>query len=343
MRPLLILTLLIWLATAHAVRMNSIYQAEIPVQSQSASDRNHLLPQAFEQVLIKASGKSKILDNNPNLKSQLNHADSMMQAYSYIVDKNHFLLNVQFDSESINKLLEDTAEPIWGINRPLLVAWITSNNSHDKTEFIDSNSTNEISSALKQAANHRALPFLLPTMDMTDTDQVSVKNISQINLSQIKNASKRYAGDVILIGQILQPSPNQFSIQARMVQGDNQWNINVTGKTAADVSHALIDSATDTLAAQYATVVTNQVQDRLVLQIKNISKQEDYEQLMHYLQHLPSVASAEIENIDGMDVILNVSLHGTLDSFSKSILVGKKLIPLPSESGKNEFIYQWNQ
>lgn len=326
--------------TACAVQVNTLYQGEVPVASQSEADRVAKLPAALAQVFIKVSGNSHILDN-PAVQSHLNNknATGLMQEYSYSSAIPPYQLQVRFDVDGVNKILRDAAVSMWGVNRPLILAWVEYEIPNRVAEIIDTTSKNEIFTTIKNHANQRGLPILFPMMDMMDLNQVSVNQIVMMEIPNLQTAAKRYASDAILIVRVFQLTTG-FSAEAKLVLGANQWDFHILGKTIPDVLSALIDNVTDTLASRYGTVVTNTVQTQILLKVIGISQQDDFSHLMRYIQHLTPVASVQIEKITGSDVTLNISLRGTRESFMQILSTGNKLTAVPAPD--NNLIYQWN-
>lgn len=329
--------------TAIAVRVSTIYQGEIPVAAQSDAVKKQVLPQALNQVFIKVTGNSKILDNE-TLKSHLKDANSLVQEFGYAASNNPaqpFLLTIQFDSEGINKILRDAAAPIWGMNRPLILTWIEHETTNHPPEIIDSSSNNEIQSSLKQHANLRGVPIIFPVMDVSDLNQVSAHDIATADIPKLQNASKRYASDALLIAGVTQTTDG-FSAQGKLVLANNQWDVSVSGKTLTETMSALMDKVADTLAQQLATVVTNAEQGKLEIKVTGISQQDDFSQMMRYLQHLAPVSDVQIVEITGDNVTLNITLHSKRESFTQILALGNKLSPVQNQSNDQLLVYQWN-
>jgi hypothetical protein len=333
--------------SALAIKMDSLYKGTVPVTTQAVAERNQAIQQALTQVLIKVSGNTQIL-NNPKLKSRLKTADTLIQQFSYITpppNKNNvapYLIEVQFDPVGVNEWLRDAGVAIWGQNRPLILAWIVYEAPGHPAEIMSNDPTIEAVTLLKQYAGEHGLPIMLPMMDITDLDQVSVKDITDMAIPQIVNASKRYAGDAILIGHITQNDGN-FISQWKFIMDNNQWNWNITDKNTNSIA-TLINNITNTLAARFAVVTTNTIQKDLTLKVMGITQYSDFAQLTRYLNHLTPVASVEITNIlTNNNVILKISLRSTQESFIKALSLGKKLTPVSNTNTTDTMVvYQWN-
>lgn len=331
--------------TAWAVRVSSIYQAEIPVSSQSAEERARVIQSALKQVLVKVSGKTAILDN-PKLGAQLTNASALMQEFGYTNapstdSKTPFILEVRFDADGVNQILHNLNVPIWGQNRPLIVTWVVFDAPGKAAEIIDSSSENDISHLLKQQADSRGIPMLLPMMDVSDLNQVTTDDVVNMSIPSLQTASKRYGSDAILISHITQ-QPTAYTIQAKLVTKDDVIDLNATGATLNAAFNSLIDNMMNSLAGRYSTVVTNNVQTRLMLRITGIVEQTDFAQVMRYVQHITAVADAQPMKISGNEVVLSIKLRGSQQAFLQAISLDKKLKPVADGADANTLVYEWN-
>ncbi len=331
---------------AFAVRVTALYQGIVPVASQSVEERNRMLEPALTQVLIKVSGNNQIL-NNPNLKSHLSSANTLMQEFSYSEaphlagETKPYLLHLNFDADGINKLLRDAGAPIWGQNRPLILIWLEEEAPGRKAEIIGADSSDNLSALLKQNTDRRGVPVIFPAMDMQDMSQIGVNDIATMDIAKLNNAAKRYGSDAILVGRIIQDT-NGYTTQWKLVMGTDQWDWNMTGKTLADTFTAMTDNIATTLANRYAAVMTDNVQTKLTLKVMGISESDDFTQMIDYVKHLTAVTNAEVAHVAGSDVILDISLRGTEKSFIQAISIGQRLTPVASENNQTMLVYQWN-
>lgn len=335
---------LLFIQLAAATRVTTLYQGAIPVASQTESVRTQALKPALEQVLIKITGNNKVLAH-PAITSHLADANGLMQEFGYKPSNNAtlpYLLTVQFDAEGINKILRDAAIPIWGANRPLVVAWVEYEVPGKVAEIIGSGSVNDIQKALAQQAELRGLPLLLPVMDVTDLNQVSVNDVVMMTLPKLQAGAKRYDADAMLVVRVFQ-NPRGYSAQAKLILATNQWGWDITGPTLSAVLNTVIDNATETLASRLATVVANTAQGKVNVKIRGVSRPADFSEMMRYVEHLTPVASVQVERITGDNVDLNIVLHSSRESFVQIVALGKKLTPVSAESNNTILVYQWNR
>jgi hypothetical protein len=329
---------------ALAVRVSSIYQAEIPVASQSPQEKAQAIQEGLARVLIKVSGNSQVLASYPTLKPALNHADVLAQQFNYKSPANApkdapYLLTIHFDPEGVNRLLRDAGSPIWGRSRPLILAWLAFEGPGHPADLVDS-SPSDVQKALKHNAEQRGLPIILPTMDVADLNQVTASAVTGKSIAMLQQAAKRYAPKAILVGNINQPKAGLES-QWLLVMGKEQWNWNIKGASLQEIFASVVNNVADTLAGKYGAVLSEAAQSEVVLKIAGVKQQTDLMSLMKYLQHLTVVADVQLTSITGSDIVLSVSLRGSKPGFMQALTLGKKLEALNNSDAQDALNYRW--
>lgn len=339
---LILLSLLI--SKAFAIKVDALYQTTVRVNSQSAEERNKVIPIALEQVLIKASGNTQIL-SNPYIKSHLISADTLVQEFSYSATKvpgikTPYLLQIHFDVNGVNQWLRNANAPVWGQNRPLIMNWILFESPNKPPEIIQHQSLHPITQLINQYADQRGIPIVLPAMDVADFKLVGIEDLKTLSTVKPTQASNRYGSDAILIGHVVQ-EPQGFKTQWKLSLGDDQWQWDLTGNTLAEIIPTVINKVADTLSARFAILTTNVIQKDIALKIVGITEQNDFAQLVRYLNHLAPVADVSIVRISGNEIFLNISLRSSQESFIQTIALGEKLTPVGNQANTSPLIYQW--
>ena len=328
-----------------AVRVSLLYQAELPVSTQTVEERNQMIQQGLAQVLIKVSGDNQVL-NNPSVKTHLNAADQLLEQFSYASSTTNpqkpYLLQMDFDPEGVNKLLRTVGVPIWGQTRPLILVWLSYESPGHPAEIISTDSANNILQSLKQDADKRGLPIIFPVMDVTEINQISVNDIATMAVANLNTAAKRYASDAILIGRVRQDANQTYATQWKLVMGTDQWDWNITGKTMPDTLSTMIDNVTSKLASRYAVVMTNQPTTKLLLQVEGITEANDLTDVMNYIKHLTAVTDVQLVKVDDSHAVLSINLRSSKESFTQAILLSNKFTPLPASTNDAILDYQWN-
>jgi uncharacterized protein len=329
---------------AGAVRVHSIYQDEVLVASQSKADKLKAEQDALSDVFVKVSGNSHVLDNNPNLKANLPRADSYVQEYSYTSPADApkatpYTLFVRFDADAINRLLREAGTPTWGQNRPLILVWLALQSPGHPADIVDSSTDTE--KLLRESAKQRGLPMIFPMMDVTDLSLVSVSDITSKTIANLQQASQRYASNAMLIGNITQ---GKTDIQShwQLVLGTDTWNWDVSGKTLPEIFSGIVDNAADALATRYGMVMSAAIQSELTLNISGVKQHADLLALMKYLQRLSPVTDVQLRSVSGNDIVLDLSLRGSRESFIQAASISKNLLPVSAANlADGSLEYKW--
>lgn len=330
--------------TAFAIKVVSLYMGEVRVNSQSPEERHKATQAALAQVFIKVSGNLQIL-SNPGVKQHLNKASALMQQFGYTTPTDShqdkpYLLQIHFDINGVNQCLRDANVPIWGQNRPLILGWIHDESTEPAT-ILSLNTANPTTDLMKQAMEQRGIPFTFPVMDTIDANLINPNDIMTKDAPKLLTAAKRYNSNAMLIGRVSK-NADMFTTQWTLTMGKDQWGWTITGKSLNNIIPALIDTITTTLSTRFAVVTSNNIQKNIALKITGIDQQSDFARLIRYLSHLTPVVSVSISSIDGSNVLLNINLRSTEESFLKAVSLGKRLSAATQDVKTSPMIFQWN-
>src|SRR5437016_2913889 len=90
--------------SALAVKVSSLYQAELPVSSQSQESRAEAVKEGFSQVLVKLTGDPQIL-KNPQIQDSLQKADYFVQEFGHsasTTSSSQYQIQIKYESDDVN-------------------------------------------------------------------------------------------------------------------------------------------------------------------------------------------------------------------------------------------------
>lgn len=334
------LFLIVLTSSAYAVKVKSIYEAEVAVQSQDESFREPALRQAFAQALTKVSGSSTVLEN-PNIRKALSQAKNNVQEFSYqpsgLVDQ-PYLLKVRFEPATLKKIIREAKAPLWDEDRPLILVLIAIDDGKHPAELLDASSAHPFLSLLKQSAYQRGLPLLLPLMDMNDLSQISLLEVQELNAAALQKTVDRYHCDGLLVGTI-SPKAQGYQSHWRLLLGKEQADWVVEAEAPQPLMSTLFNKMTSILSGRYAAVLTDSSPSDFSLTVKGVSEHDDFENLLRFLKHISLIKDLQIENIEGDAVVFHLAVQGSQQAFKQDASVGQHL-QLESE-GSNQITYLW--
>lgn len=325
-----------------AVKVASLYQAELPVSTQSAEARAEATKLGFIQVLVKVTGDQQI-DKNPLIIPSLERADYFVQEFSYSASttaSSQYQILINYNADDINRLLKKAGVVYWGGNRPLILVWLAFTNKKNETNIIGNEDPGDLLNAMKQESKKYGIPLIFPMMDVTEMDEVSANDIDEWSIPLLKKASKRYAPDAFLIGKI-DANGDGYESEWELILGKNQWSWTVSDKTTNGVVGILLNQISQTLSKHYVIKIPNAPEWWLKLQVSNITQRDDLAQLMRYLNQLSSVLQVRLSQVAGDVVELSILVRGSLTSFQKNAGIGQRLVLKAEDKANDKLIYEW--
>jgi len=335
-----------WLQATAAVRVKSLYQASVPVLSQQVDARQRAFSVAFTEVLVRASGNLAIAQQS-EIRKHLLDAESFVDDFHY--EKRFtepdfpWVLIINFDSASINRLLRETHATVWGENRPLILFWLVNELSNQAPKMITLGDDEGVAAALKQQADRRGLPIIFPLIDLSELERVSLADVNSANFSILLPAAKRYGCDAVLAGRLFH-NDSGYHFAATINLPDEKFIWDVVEPTLPDLLVHFTDRLANLLATHYASVMTEQTQSELKITVIGIRENADIDKLLRNLSDLAPVANIRIVQVNGASVVLDLSLRGTLSAFNEAISVDQHLERVENETQSTDnTVWQWKE
>lgn len=235
-----------------AVKVNSLYDVQMAVASQASDARADAIRDGFQEVLTRLAGEQAV-EQNKEMKSVLDKADYYVQEYSYSspdVDSATYTLNILFNKDDVQRLLHKLGLKQWGATRPLVLVWLATVNANG-VDILGVETANGMLEKFKKQGQRYGLPLIFPVMDVTDMDKVTSDEITSVSLAELKDASKRYRPDVLLIGT-LSKDKDDDTYQARwnLVMKDKNWDFSTQGATQEQAIADAMDHVSQVLSPQ---------------------------------------------------------------------------------------------
>lgn len=341
---LLTLVLLLFFPTmsALAVKLPSLYEVELPVETQLEDARAEAVKQAFIQVLMKVSGDPTI-EKNADIMEGVKKSGYYVQEFSYRTadaSTTPYFINIRFNPVDINRLLKRAGISYWGEERPLILVWLAVTDNKHNIEIIGNETPGDLLENMEQQGKKYGLPLIFPMMDVTDVSQVSTDDIIGGALPVIKEASKRYKPDALLVGSIEQTGDG-YESEWQLILGEDVWSWTITDRAVDKIIAAILNQGSQKLARYYIVKNANSQPLWLTIEVTNVTERTDLADLLRYLKQLPPVQQIQLKQVSGNVVELAVLIHGPLAAFQQNAAINQRLIFKSQDDAKNKLIYDW--
>ncbi|WP_456418155.1 DUF2066 domain-containing protein [Thiolapillus sp.] len=311
-----------------------LYSAEVPVADASPEARKASIHQAFEEVLIKASGHRN-LRGRRGMQALLEHAEDHVQQFRYrseaaetegAADKRWIW--VAFEKGAVQKALRNLGLSVWEKGRPEVLLWLVRETNGHRA-FLDPEKDTDLVQAAKEAARQRGLPLLLPIMDLEDQSALRIGDVWTVDRESIETASIRYGEPLVLLGRLRQAG-NEWTAKWTLLLPGKEQDFSSAAASAEETLGAGIDKAMDWLADQYVPGSDLGGAEPLLLRFLGIDGLREYARLIRLLDLLDVISEYAILESSGDQLLIQAKVRGGRDILVQRLSLETVLTPVVS-------------
>ncbi len=339
LRLLLLLSVLFLLplSPARAEVVQGLYAATIPVPDQERDTRTRALTDGLREVFMRVSGRDLLTLMEPGVETALALPTRYVQRYRYetreIDGKRQLVLQVDFDPEAVNKVLRESRLPVWGRNRPDVLAWVVVRDRRGR-KLLTGDSPAQLREPIMAEAARRGLPLRLPLYDLTDRARLTVADIWGNFEDRILDASQRYQSRAVLVGRIERVSRHRWRSRWTLYNEGRRDDWEGEGTSLASVFGQGIAGSTMLLAERYAQAAEVSQPGVVRVRVLGIPGLPEYTRVIRYLAGLDGVTRAAPEEVRPDSVLFSLVTRNGQLAVARAIELGHTLIPeVPAVTG----------
>lgn len=334
---------------ASALPVQGLYQDEIAVANQGDQERRRAYAEAFTDVITKVTGERRWLEH-PQLAAAVNSADRYVAEVSYrsagVSGRQDGFLDVRFDQSLIDNLLNQANIPVWDNNRASVLLWLTVQEADGRRVMLGSSSEHALLDQVRQFAEQRAVPVLIPILDLEDRQLVPPNQAWALDATALRAAAARYDADSVLAGRVLVTPAGELVGFWQLIFRDDIQVFDHIG--VADTYMDLpLDRATARLASHFGLVLSAfEREDQVSIRVDGISDLQSHTQLISYLESLSVVQEVQVSALRPEGLDLNLRLLGTRQILTEFISLGRDLQPVdfqPGQPAGDQLHYRWTR
>ncbi|WEM42891.1 DUF2066 domain-containing protein [Photobacterium sp. DA100] len=314
-----------------AATVTNLYQAQVALPDTDRQSEQAARRQALEQVLIKVSGQSNIVENEVVAKA-LGSSNQYVSQFSYANRDGQRTLLLTFDRSRIRTLLTQANSTFWSEQRPNVLVWLVEDANRSRNIVWDQ-ANNDLANRIKEEGDRRGLPVMMPIGDFEDVTAISTPDIWGGFVQPIATASQRYKPQAVLIVRARQQGGEQLALNWQLYTGNTeQLGRNQvapsegrnSGEALTSVAQ-MVDSVADILGAKFAVPLGGDTSGQLAVVVENIHSSKDFFTLERLITNLTSVAAVNAYRIQGDRVEFSVQLLSTEEVFQRELSQDRRL------------------
>lgn len=345
----LVFVLLGLAAPVSAQKVDGLYETRLQVADQSGTARKDAAVEGLKKVLVKVGGQRSTL-LNPRVQTALAKADVYMSQFSYsTLGRDEWTpdiptatrwLNMSFESSAVNRILKDAGIALWGENRPSVLVWLAADAGQGRRNVLTNQSNSAALPALKNAAQDRGLPLLLPIMDLEDQQALPQENLWGLFSDAILAGSARYSPDAVLAGRMYPAGNDLFSGHWKFLFHGEEQVLSFEALSLNDALDQAADLAASTLAASFSIKTSAGGGSGVTCEIAGVNSLDNYSRLGRYLASMSIVKRYDIRRVDHDRITVYVQLAGDMEQFTQILKLDKKL-SFTSTDEQGIYHYTW--
>ena len=303
---------------------SGIYEAEIPVNSQTDAERNNGFARGLAQVLAKISG-DRSATGRPGVGQELRRAKDYVSSYDYRQDQGvsstgaptfKTMLVVRFDQSKVDGVIGALGLPIWPQPRPKPVLWLAIDDG--KGPRLVAVGQGNAARAILDRAMERGYRLGLPSGNAAE--QAAVGAIWRGDTGSIARVSARYSPPMQLIGKLYRKGTGWKADWIFVDSGRElaKWSTENADARAAMSGGA--DGTADALIRRYArSSGASGPAGAYRVRFTGIDSADDYIRLMGHLQDISVVRKVRPISAGADGLVLELDLISGLPGFRKMI------------------------
>ncbi|MEM7209138.1 MAG: DUF2066 domain-containing protein [Pseudomonadota bacterium] len=311
--------------SAHAATVSNLYYTSVAVVGQDAVERRRGFRLALESVLVKLTGDGAVA-TLPQLANLMRNAQVHVAQYRYValpgVDESKtnqaqaqqadegsesgsasvtiseptHILEVNFAQSSLNRALNEIGLPLWGAERPETLLWLAVQET-GRRYILSGGATNAVRDALNEVAEKRALPILLPLMDLQDQGTVNFTDVHGGFSGRVQDASSRYGVDTVMTGSLRQAASGWTSSWV-LYRNNTLYEWQGRGSNINDVIGVGMEGLANQLASSFSIAVNYAESSILRVRVDGIDSLDDYARVLAYLSGLAVVEKVDVALVE---------------------------------------------
>ncbi len=313
-----------------AQQQNDLYHTEVQLTGSDKAE-NIAKQEGLVNVLIKVSGQTDIAQNEV-IKKALTQSDRYVTQMSFVeYDDAPRAMKLGYNSKMVLNLLTQSEQSVWETPRKSVLVWIVNEYNYQRS-IIWEQSNNSLITRIKEAANERGLPVMFPVGDFDDVTSIEIPDLWGNFKKPIADASERYNPQAILVVKVRGNSSSWTLFDTTPQYLPTTSTKPLEGRESGAVQLAdMVNNVSDYFAKKYTKNLGAVVSQSEMISIEGVHSTRAFFTIEKQLKQLNSVASVQVDTIQGNKVTYTLNLLGDFEQFNQELLSKNKALSLIPE------------
>lgn len=246
-----------------------------------------------------------------------------------------YFVNIKFSVDDLELKLRELRLPLWGALRPSVLSWVVLQRGGER--HLMTMEELEYSEVFEDRARSAGLPLFLPVGDLQDLASVDLNELWGLFPSSVDAASQRYPHDGVLLVRVYEALEGlelkwSYSDKANLYSGREKE------QTYYALWQALNQSVRAALFPQYAVQFNGlDGEKNCIVRVSGVESFLHYASVLRHLESLSSVNKVKLQQVNGDRLVLEVSLHGAVQSFEQQVFLAGQMTQVSKPLGQARY------
>lgn len=283
------------------------FHARVAVEDQGTAAREQAMRDGLVSVLIRASGRSDIAEDEA-VEDVLAQAARFVRRFQYDRDHDALYLDLHYESDALQRAFAERQIAVWREDRPPVLVWLAIDGGGERM-LLGAHEREVLRAPIVSAARDFGITLLFPLLDIEDMNAVRFSDVWGGFTDTVARASERYGTPVVLLARVYRDG-GVWHGRWRMLDGGGTWQ-----SRAASLDQALTAGVGESLASRlrvrYAHVPgLYTATDVLHVDIGGVRSLDDYLDTERYLSRLGGVSEVRVVGADADAATFRLDITG---------------------------------
>ena len=308
-----------------------IYRVTIEVADRGASERSAGLSRAFNEVLVRASGKAEVVGNATVRKV---NPQSYVETFGYSSSPitGAPLLEVDFNQPMVEELLRRAGFSVWGINRPSVMMWVGV--EYGNRQLVTTSSESELAT-FRYALVRRGVPAVWPLGDLQDEMSFPMARLFGLFRQDARDASARYPSSALLTAKV-ERYGSRWQLDGFLEHRGDSRVVSLKASELAEMAALLADWLAEYFSSRYGVTEQASVSGAQSVQVSGIDTFEEYQKVLQLFKSVNGVDSVGVTGVVNDVLTVQLSLRASWSQVRANLRLDQRLQPAASDA-----VFMW--
>ncbi len=324
------LLMMCWMACQSSV-LADIYRVTTDVEGRGSQERSAGLARAFNEVLVRASGKAEVVANATVRKA---NPQSYIETFGYTTsqESGEPLLEVVFNQAQVEGLLGRAGFAVWGINRPSVMMWVGVEDGG--RQLVTASDLGDLA-IFRYALVRRGVPAVWPLGDLQDEMALPMSRLFGLFRQDAREASARYPSSALLTAKV-ERYGNRWQLDGFLEHRGDSRTLSLKASEPSEMAALLADWLAEYFSGRYGVSTHASGAGVQAVQVSGMSSFGEYQEVLKLLKSANGVQSVSVAGMSDDVLTVQLGLRASWSQVRANLRLDPRLVPSASDS-----VFEW--